>query len=137
MPPNKTLYVREDDLGIWERAEGYAKATGQSVSMLVTAALGRYLPPEGAKADICVEVGKPAVRTVFTGRWLVAPEPGLTGTTDARFSPGAYFGIAITARGHSPFTWPMLAANGRAASSATTASTKPSPLISPQWLSPN
>ena len=99
MSPNKTLYIRDDDLGTWDRAESYAKATGQSVSTLVAAALGRYLPPEGAKEEICVEVGEPPVRTVFTGRWLVRPEPGLTGTADTRFYGDAYFGVAITGRG--------------------------------------
>lgn len=46
MSPNKTLYVRDDDLPVWERAESYAKATRQSVSALVAAALSRYLPDE-------------------------------------------------------------------------------------------
>jgi hypothetical protein len=43
--PNKTLYVRDDDLGIWERAESYARASRQSVSVLVAAALDRYITP--------------------------------------------------------------------------------------------
>jgi hypothetical protein len=38
-----TIYVREDDLDLWERAEAYAKARRMPVSGLVMAALEAYL----------------------------------------------------------------------------------------------
>jgi len=44
MSPNKTLYVRDEDVSIWERAEKAAKAARQSVSTIAAAALRAYLP---------------------------------------------------------------------------------------------
>lgn len=80
MSPNKTLYIREDDVPIWERAEQAAKTTSQSVSQLVTSALQHYLPsvqaPAGAMEPITVELGN-GDRTWtegFTGRWLFEQE---------------------------------------------------------------
>lgn len=43
MSPSKTLYVRDEDVSIWERAEKAAKATRQSVSTIVATALQAYL----------------------------------------------------------------------------------------------
>lgn len=45
MSPNKTLYVRDDDVRTWEQAEQFAKLTHQSVSLVVAEALRRFLPP--------------------------------------------------------------------------------------------
>jgi hypothetical protein len=42
-----TIYVREDDLPLWERAERYARAHRMPVSGLVMAALERYLEQQG------------------------------------------------------------------------------------------
>lgn len=100
MSPNKTLYIRDDDMSIWERAEVAAKQTRQSVSQLVTTALQHYLPtvhaPSGELEEITVEVGEPARAVTFTGRWLVAPSSEATrGGDDA----GAYWGVALTKRG--------------------------------------
>ena len=39
----KTIYVREDDVDLWARAERYAKARRMPVSGLVMAALEAYL----------------------------------------------------------------------------------------------
>lgn len=43
MAPNKTLYIREPDMPVWEQAEKQATATGQSVSQLATQALRTLL----------------------------------------------------------------------------------------------
>ena len=40
MAPNKTIYVREADAEVWEKAE---KLAGGSVSALITEALRRYV----------------------------------------------------------------------------------------------
>jgi hypothetical protein len=42
-----TIYVREDDLALWERAERYARRHRMPVSGLVMAALERYLAEQG------------------------------------------------------------------------------------------
>jgi hypothetical protein len=42
-----TIYVREDDLPLWERAERYARAHRMPVSGLVMAALERFLAEQG------------------------------------------------------------------------------------------
>jgi hypothetical protein len=42
--PNKTLYMRDEDTPVWERAELAAETSRQSLSQLVTAALRHYLP---------------------------------------------------------------------------------------------
>jgi hypothetical protein len=115
MPSAKTLYVREEDVPIWERAEQAAAATRQSVSQLVAAALRRYLPSlsasEGMMEEISVKVGdrvtplhehpsSPADygRTeVFTGKWLVPP-----GEDQSRFTretTGYHYAVALTKRG--------------------------------------
>ena len=61
MSPNKTLYMRDEDTPLWERAELAAETSRQSLSQLVTAALRHYLPtictPGDAMEDIHVMVG--------------------------------------------------------------------------------
>lgn len=46
MGMHKSLYVREDDAELWERAEAYAKARRLPMSALVMTALERYLADE-------------------------------------------------------------------------------------------
>lgn len=41
------MYVREEDLALWERAERYARERRMPVSGLVMAALERYLAEQG------------------------------------------------------------------------------------------
>lgn len=43
MSPNKTLYIRDTDMSVWEQAEEMATAAGQSVSQLATQALRAQL----------------------------------------------------------------------------------------------
>ena len=42
MPP-KTIYVREDDVSLWERAVAFARARRMTVSALIMTALEEYL----------------------------------------------------------------------------------------------
>jgi hypothetical protein len=116
MSPNKTLYIRDEDVPIWERAEQSAAAAGRSVSQFVTASLRQFLPPVGSGHDgfeeIRIKVGErvpplpdhpssPAdySRTeAFTGRWLVAPGEEAC----SRFTlqtTGYCYGVALTRRG--------------------------------------
>lgn len=110
---NKTLYIRDDDVPVWERAEEAATRSRQSVSQLVTAALRAYLPlmftPEDQLEDIRVRVG-PGVRHFdasvadyaqlesFTGRWLVPPgEQACSSAT--RHTTQYCYAVALTRRG--------------------------------------
>ena len=43
-----SVYVRDDDLDVWERAERYAKARRLSMSALIMTALEWYLDTEQA-----------------------------------------------------------------------------------------
>jgi hypothetical protein len=76
--PNKTVYVRDGDVGLWEKAEQLA---GESLSAFLTDALRRHVScverEAKLKADeerIVVEVsdgeGHP-IKKAFRGTWLV------------------------------------------------------------------
>jgi len=114
--PNKTLYVRDEDAPVWDRAERAAAAAGQSVSQLVASSLRNYLlaldAPGDGMGEIRVKVGervpplpdRPASpadysRTeAFTGRWLVAPG----GEACSRLTlqtTGYCYAVALTRRG--------------------------------------
>lgn len=116
MSPNKTLYIRDEDVQIWQRAEEAAERTRQSVSQLVSGALRHYLPtihtPDDEMESIRVKVGarvtpSPGVITSpadygrteeFTGRWLVPPGEG----SRSRFTQqttGYCYAVALTRRG--------------------------------------
>lgn len=95
MSPNKTLYIREDDMPVWEKAERTAKERRQSLSQIATSALAAYLPDDDVD-ELTVEVGEPPITVGFTGRWLVEPDPD---ETRAGSDAGAYWGVALTGRG--------------------------------------
>jgi hypothetical protein len=46
MGMHKAVYVRDEDVALWERAERYAKARRMPISGLVLAALEAYLADE-------------------------------------------------------------------------------------------
>ena len=56
MPPTKNLYVREDDIAVWEQAELLARLSRQSLSQIATAALRDFM---ASPADIYVHVSDP------------------------------------------------------------------------------
>ena len=84
---NKTLYVKEADVSIWERAE---KLAPEGVSPLVTALLRDFVAKnevsENGFERITIESrgkkGGPAVRKSFVGRWLVPPGTNLFAEQD-------------------------------------------------------
>jgi hypothetical protein len=108
--PNKTIYIREADREIWERAE---KLAGGSVSALITQALKRYIKEEELREqvgleNIVVELAhssghgweETAYEAQFVGRWLLDPEIDETKTAEPGYDAGAYYGVALTERGN-------------------------------------
>jgi hypothetical protein len=103
--PNKTIYVKESDTELWERAERLA---GGSFSALITEALRRYVEEEEQKEQagmesIEVDVWGPEERPyqkAFVGRWLVPPNETETRTEEPGYDAGAYYGVALTRRGN-------------------------------------
>lgn len=62
MSPNKTLYIRDEDLAVWERAEQMSRQTKQSVSQLAAGALQRLLfpkSPSGLKVVVATDNDEP------------------------------------------------------------------------------
>lgn len=102
--PNKTIYIRESDRELWEKAEALA---GGSVSHLLTEALRRYVEEEErgrreGMENIQIELGGPEDTTYtaeFVGEWLLAPNEEETRTTYSGYDAGAYYGVALTRRG--------------------------------------
>jgi hypothetical protein len=103
--PNKTIYVREADTEVWEKAERLA---GGSVSALIAEALRRYVEEVEQKEQldmesIEVELWGPEDRpyeAAFVGRWLLWPDEGETRTREPGYDAGAYYGVALTRRGN-------------------------------------
>lgn len=46
MGMHKAVYVRDEDIALWERAERYAKARRLAMSALILTALEQYLADE-------------------------------------------------------------------------------------------
>jgi hypothetical protein len=101
--PNKTLYIRDEDIPAWERAESAARRRGVSLSQLVVQALERAVPPppeDLTYEELRVYTGERYRRAeAFTGFWLVEPDPGETGTSQKGYDADAYWGVALTKRG--------------------------------------
>ncbi len=103
--PNKTIYIREADLEVWEQAEALA---GGSVSALITEALRRYVEEERRKESTGIETitvdlwGPEGIPypVEFVGRWLVHPDERETRTGEPGYDAGAYFGVALTQKGN-------------------------------------
>ena len=102
MSPNKTLYIRDEDMPVWERAEGTARRSGVSLSQLVMQALRATEPPQlqdDELEEIQVTVGERNRAEAFAGRWLVEPDADETRTGEEGHDAGAYWGVALTKRG--------------------------------------
>lgn len=112
---NKTLYVKDSDLPIWEHAE---KLALNGVSSLVTMLLKTYVdqhpvPDELGMTTITVECrhlrtsegfqdSADAVKKSFIGRWLIPPEEQLTHTyssTETTIFLPCFYAIAQTKKG--------------------------------------
>jgi hypothetical protein len=50
MGMTKAVYVRDEDLDLWDRAERYARARRLAMSALIMTALERYLEDQGNDA---------------------------------------------------------------------------------------
>jgi hypothetical protein len=90
--PNKTIFVRDEDLQLWHSAEQHAIAERSSVSAVVAAALRSYLADLDGYDTITLDkiLHDGEIRQVsFKGRWLATQV-----TPD-----GDDGGIAETARG--------------------------------------
>jgi hypothetical protein len=109
MVPNKTIYVREADTELWERAEELA---GGSVSGLIADALRRYVEEEEQKEQMDMETievelagrrgfgwEETSYDAQFVGQWLLNPDPDETRTGEPGYDAGAYYGVALTQRG--------------------------------------
>lgn len=100
--PNKTIYVRETDMELWEKAEEHA---GKSLSSLLTEALRHYLEEIESREDgmeaivVWLGEGELAREAEFVGRWLLEPDEDETRTGEADHDAGAYYGVALTQRG--------------------------------------
>lgn len=100
MSPNKTLYIREVDVPIWERAEKAAEKARQPISQLVTGLLRHHVEQlDTADDEITVDMRDKDGHEwteAFRGRWLIEPDD------DNRFGgdAGACYGIAQTAKGN-------------------------------------
>ena len=103
MVPNKTIYIREADAEVWQRAE---KLAGDSVSALITEALRRYVEEEEQKERTGMErieidlwgPGDIPYQAAFVGRWLLWPDETETRTGEPGYDAGAYYGVALTQR---------------------------------------
>lgn len=105
MVPNKTIYIREGDTELWEKAE---KLAGGSVSSLIADALRRYVEEENRKEQMDMETieinlggGKYSEGphgAQFVGRWLVSPVDEIR-TLEEGSDLGVYYGVALTQRG--------------------------------------
>jgi hypothetical protein len=113
--PNKTLYVKDSDLPVWDRAEKLA-LTG--VSSLVTMLLKTHVDQHPAADEqgmitITVEcrhrfwaggystAEAHPLKKSFVGRWLIPPEEKLTqeySSTESPFLP-EFFAVALTKKG--------------------------------------
>lgn len=73
----RNVYVRQEDLPLWEKAQRYARLDdGASLSTIIARSLGQYVAEREAVElgmnRIVVDVK--GVRKAFVGRWLVGPE---------------------------------------------------------------
>jgi hypothetical protein len=103
--PNRTIYVRETDAEVWEKAERLA---GGSLSALIAEALRRYVEQEEQKERMGMESieiefwgpGDIPYQAEFVGRWLLWPDEWETRTGEPGYDAGAYYGVALTQRGN-------------------------------------
>jgi hypothetical protein len=99
--PNKTLYIRDVDVPIWERAEKAAERARQPISQLVTGLLRHHVEQLATADDeITVDMRDPHGHEwteAFRGRWLIEPDDENCCWPEE--DAGLRYGIAQTARG--------------------------------------
>ena len=110
--PNKTIYVREEDVSLFEEAE---KLCGDSLSSVIAEALRRFVATKKAEQQgmkehtlpvgVLRSQGADDVRTVrFVGRLLAEAEV-FTGQTSDRRDRGTYYRIYQTQAGKILVWW--------------------------------
>lgn len=110
--PNKTIYVKDEDLSIFEEAE---KLGGDSLSAVIAQVVKRFVAAEKSKAqgfeEHTLEVGQYNPRGAddtrkvrFVGR-LLAKQRVYTGQTDSRDDRGTNYAIYQTKAGKIVVHW--------------------------------
>jgi len=98
MSPSRTLYVRDEDVPLWDEAEKAAKTTSRSVSTLVADALRSHLKGIPNELDPQFErivLLNGTVQQGFVGRWLTEEQ----GTDEDGYDAGARWVVAQTKGG--------------------------------------
>jgi hypothetical protein len=103
MMPNKTIYVRDADVELWEKAE---KLSGGSVSRLIAEALRRYVAEREKNSTyhyhrIVLDAKVPFAsdKKAFVGRWLIAPDEELQVADNRGKFDGTCWSVAVTQKG--------------------------------------
>lgn len=101
---NKTIYIRDDDTKIWDRAKGFA---GDKLSRVIIAGLHQYVALQEAKINgferievklfDALDKGMPKVKA-FTGRWVITPDNPRR-RSDQRGDYEECYALALTAKG--------------------------------------
>lgn len=101
---NKTIYIRDEDIGVWDKARELA---GEKLSPVIIAALKRFVSENEGVAKgferIVVQYADSKNHDIptakaFIGRWIISPEEAIT-DYNGRFSDGpTMVAVAITAK---------------------------------------
>lgn len=106
----KNIYIKDEDLGLYEEAERLA-GDDNSLSNIIAEALKRYIAAEKAKEEIVLEVGrwpakgaKDTFKVSFKGR-LLAEDTAYHGQTVSRDDRGTDWQVYQTAKGKILVYW--------------------------------
>ena len=108
---NKTLYIRDEDTQIWDRARELA---GDKLSPIIVAGLKKFIANKEAEEAASKGFGRIEVsfndagdhnipkRKAFNGKWIYPPEKPLEFSTEDGYTT-FYYAIAQTAKGNFAF----------------------------------
>lgn len=107
--PNQTLFVREADVPLWERARRRAELDKTTLSALVVTTLAKHLGDTDTITVLMYDQ-KSARDEQFQGRWLVDPMLGSTGLPERDVIAEGFRGPAPSTsyeNGHrgEPYEW--------------------------------
>jgi hypothetical protein len=112
--PNKTLYIRDDAVKVWEAAEKRASKSGVSLSALITELLETYnskqaerekfMKSEFERIEFEAEDKHGTIRKkAFTGRWVIDPsdefETEYSNHNGMNYQAGFQYAAAVTQKG--------------------------------------
>lgn len=102
---NKTIYIRDEDIGVWDKARELA---GEKLSPVIIAALKRFVSENEGVARgferIVVQYADSANHNIprakaFIGRWIIPPEEDFSRIVHDEFgSTKTFAAVAITAK---------------------------------------